>query len=145
MTLLRITGCSDYEEVAYQLFQHLGGLDARNEQRQLQKRRRNKPKHESPVIIVERVYSPSVEEVTEVIMTAADLKKKSQSKGRSVDSKKLLQLRKRLMRFVSPDFEGNKTPRKPNRRGSSKVGASDESIGLVIDGKSLAHALTLCM
>ncbi|KAF7233151.1 hypothetical protein EG68_11139 [Paragonimus skrjabini miyazakii] len=141
MTLLRITSCSDYEKVAYQLFQHLGGLDARKEQRRLQKRRRKQPRHESPVITVERVYSPSVEEVNEVIMTAADLKKTAHSKEKSRDHKKLLKLRKRLMRFVSPHLEDNKTPRKPNRRGSSKVGASGESIGLVIDGNSLAYAL----
>ncbi|KAF8567789.1 hypothetical protein P879_10689 [Paragonimus westermani] len=141
MTLLRITGCSEYEKVAYQLFQHLEGLDARNEQRRLQKRRRNQPKHESPVIIVQRAYSPSVEEVNEVIMAAADLGNGTQSKDNPLDLTKLFKLRKRLMGFVSPHLKNNGIPRKPSRRGRSKVGASGESVGLVIDGLSLAHAL----
>ncbi|KAA3676266.1 phospholipid-translocating ATPase [Paragonimus westermani] len=141
MTLLRITGCSEYEKVAYQLFQHLDGLDARNEQRRLQKRRRNQPKHESPVTIVERAYSPSVEEVNEVIMAAADQENETQSKDNPLDLTKLFKLRRRLMGFVSPHLKNRGIPRKPSRRGRSKVGASGESVGLIIDGISLAHAL----
>ncbi|KAF5400677.1 hypothetical protein PHET_06242 [Paragonimus heterotremus] len=144
MTLLRITGCSDYEAVAYQIFQHLSGLDARDEQRRLEKRKRKQPNsrldYESPVIS-KKSYGPSVEEVNEVIMTVADMQAEEQSKNKSKDLKKFSWLRKRLMGFVMPQQEGNEIFRKPSRRGRSKVGAFGESIGLVIDGNSIIHAL----
>ncbi|KAF7259275.1 hypothetical protein EG68_03295, partial [Paragonimus skrjabini miyazakii] len=144
MTLLRITGCSDYEAVAYQIFQHLSGLDARDEQRRLENCRRKQPNFRfdyEPLVVPEKAYGPSVEEVNEVIMTVADMQTEEQSKNKSKDLKKFSWLRRRLMGFVIPHQEGNEILRKPNRRGRSKVGAFGESIGLVIDGNSITHAL----
>ncbi|KAA3680385.1 phospholipid-translocating ATPase [Paragonimus westermani] len=123
MALLRITGCSDYEAVAYQIFQHLSGLDARDEQRRVQERRRKKNNftldYEPPLTVL-RVYGPSMEEVDEVIMTTIELQEDEQSEDRLKNFKNPSGSRKRLIGFVNSQQKGKKVLRKPNRRGRFK-------------------------
>ncbi|KAF6769449.1 hypothetical protein AHF37_12704 [Paragonimus kellicotti] len=114
MTLLRITGCSDYEAVAYQVFQHLSGLDSRDEQRQLQKRMRKQPNirfNYEPPVVSKKAYGPSVDEVDDVIMTVIEMQVEEQSENKSNNFKKFSWLRRRLMGFVIPQQEGKQNCR----------------------------------
>ncbi|KER29686.1 hypothetical protein T265_13329, partial [Opisthorchis viverrini] len=131
MTILRITGCTDFTSVAELVFKHLQGLDARYEQARLNQ---CWPKSKSKVSAGMRWLSPTLDEIDEVVCTAAQFaiapdphKKKSDFVN--------------IKSYSSETDVRSPTYRVPGRRGRKKPGASGESVGLVVDGASLVHAL----
>ncbi|KAG5441787.1 Phospholipid-transporting ATPase ID, partial [Clonorchis sinensis] len=143
MTIVRITGCTDFTSVAELVFKHLQGLDARYEQARLnQCRPRSKPE----VSAGTRCLSPTLDEIDEVVCAAAQLavapdpeKNKKKTKSELVNvRRKIKKFREKISQYGS---ETNMPYRVPGRRGRAKPGASEESVGLVIDGASLVHAL----
>ncbi|TGZ61385.1 hypothetical protein CRM22_008025 [Opisthorchis felineus] len=145
MTIIRITGCTDFTSVAELVFKHLQGLDARYEQARLnQCRPRSKPEVSAGM----RWLSPTLDEIDEVVCTAAQLavapdpeKKKSDLVNIKTVRGKIRRFREKITQYGSETNMQSQPYRVPGRRGRTKTGTSDESVGLVIDGASLVHAL----
>ncbi|OON21186.1 phospholipid-translocating P-type ATPase, flippase, partial [Opisthorchis viverrini] len=145
MTILRITGCTDFTSVAELVFKHLQGLDARYEQARLNQ---CWPKSKSKVSAGMRWLSPTLDEIDEVVCTAAQFaiapdphKKKSDFVNIKSVRRKLKRFREKITQYSSETDVRSPTYRVPGRRGRKKPGASGESVGLVVDGASLVHAL----
>ncbi|TGZ66442.1 hypothetical protein CRM22_005328 [Opisthorchis felineus] len=130
MTLLRITGCREFNEAAELVFKSLREVDTEYEQR---------------YVMAKSPLSPTLDEIDEVVYTVAEQEieeyisnetQRDQSNlKRSV--RKIQAFRDKLFAYTS----GSNNPRVPKRRSPLKSGPVDEAFGLVVDGESLKHAL----
>lgn len=137
MSLIRLTGCSDFLTTARRILQHLEGLQTRHEN---QDHRPEGQRSTSKISFASIPYGVTAEEVNQIVKAAADELAPEVKSHNEADE--LTAIQAELMEFTtSVKHSACLSRRRPRRKNCQSPGASGEAIGLVVDGTSLTHAL----